>query len=214
MEINRTTVFAAVGTVSVAVLGYCVYFDYRRRHDVEFRRAIKREHKRLAGIEREKQRRAEVGEEEAVLEALRQAKATPLATSAEDREQAFMQEVARGEQLYAEGESQKYEAAICFWRALKMYPQPAELTRIYEQTIPPVSFPHPDLYLNWSLTCFHHHNSSSSRLCSRWWSSRARSRQSRSTRWSSRCRLHLPLSSTSSNQHPYIAIAHLTQSQL
>ena len=143
MEINRTTVFAAVGTVSVAVLGYCVYFDYRRRHDVEFRRAIKREHKRLAGIEREKQRRAEVGEEEAVLDALRQAKATPLATSAEDREQAFMQEVARGEQLYAEGESQKYEAAICFWRALKMYPQPAELTRIYEQTIPPVSILYP-----------------------------------------------------------------------
>lgn len=137
---SRTTVFAAIGTVVVGISAYAVYFDYRRRNDPEFRRTIKKEQKRLANLQRERQREAEVGETEALKRAHRQAKEEPLPVSPEEREQAFMQEVARGETLYAAGEGAKYDAAICFYRALKMYPQPAELTRIYEQTIPPVRF--------------------------------------------------------------------------
>ncbi|BFZ58843.1 mitochondrial import receptor subunit tom20 [Savitreella phatthalungensis] len=140
LSISRTTVLASLAAVSAGVVGYCIYFDWKRRNDPEFRKAIRREHKRLAGLEKEKQRQAEQGEEEATLEALRLARSAPLPTSAEEREQQFMTEVARGEQLYAGGEPHKFDAAICFWRALKMYPQPAELTRIYEQTIPPFVF--------------------------------------------------------------------------
>lgn len=135
---SRNTVLATVGTLSLGLLAYAVYFDHKRRHDPEFRRQIKREQKRLSSLERERAREAQQGDKQLLADAHKRAKVEPLPTSPEDREQAFMQEVAKGEQLYAGGESMKYEAAICFYRALKMYPQPAELTRIYEQTIPPV----------------------------------------------------------------------------
>jgi import receptor subunit TOM20 len=138
MEINRTTVLAGVTTVAVGVVAYAAYFDYRRRHDPNFRKAIRREQKRVSTMAKEKLREAQMGEEEAIKQAHRSALSDPLPTSPEEKEALFMQEVARGEQLYALGESAKYDAAVCFYRALKMYPQPEELTRIYAQTIPPV----------------------------------------------------------------------------
>ncbi|ORY85610.1 mitochondrial outer membrane translocase complex, subunit Tom20 domain-containing protein [Protomyces lactucae-debilis] len=140
MEVNRTTILAGVTTVAVGVVAYAAYFDYRRRNDPTFRKAIRREQKRVSSLEKEKAREAQVGEEETLKRAHRQAMDEPLPSSPEEKEQAFMQEVARGEQLYALGESSKYDAAICFYRALKMYPQPEELTRIYAQTIPPHVF--------------------------------------------------------------------------
>lgn len=139
---SRTTVLATVGTVLAGLSAYAIYFDYKRRHDPDFRRKLRREQKRLSNQQKERARAAEMGESEALQGAHRRAKEEPLPTSPEDREQAFMTEVARGETLYAAGEGAKYDAAICFYRALKMYPQPAELTRIYEQTIPPVGRPH------------------------------------------------------------------------
>jgi hypothetical protein len=38
----------------------------------------------------------------------------------------------------ADTESQKLEAALCFFRALKVYPQPDELVNIYDKTVPKV----------------------------------------------------------------------------
>jgi hypothetical protein len=40
-----------------------------------------------------------------------------------------------------ETESQKLEAALCFFRALKVYPQPDELVNIYDKTVPKVGDP-------------------------------------------------------------------------
>lgn len=54
----------------------------------------------------------------------------------EEREQFFMQEVAKGEGLYAQGSHKFIEAASCFFRALKVYPNQMELMVIYEKTIP------------------------------------------------------------------------------
>lgn len=135
---SRTTVLAALGAVVAGVSAYAVYFDYKRRNDPDFRRNLRKEQKRLSNIQREKAREAQMSESDALKRAHRQAKEEPLPTSPEEREQAFMTEVARGEQLYAAGEGAKYESAVCFYRALKIYPQPEELTRIYEQTVPPV----------------------------------------------------------------------------
>jgi import receptor subunit TOM20 len=33
------------------------------------------------------------------------------------------------------------DAALCFYRALKVYPQPRELITIYDKTVPKVCFP-------------------------------------------------------------------------
>lgn len=135
---SRTTIFAAVGTIFVGLGAYAIYFDHRRRTDPDFRRLLRRDQKKLAQLRKESANESAQSHQQALKSAHQKAKATELPTSPEEREAAFMQEVARGETLYAAGEGMKYEAAVCFYRALKMYPQPAELTRIYEQTIPPV----------------------------------------------------------------------------
>lgn len=46
-----------------------------------------------------------------------------------------MGQVARGESLCAEGSNQ-IEAALCFYKALKVYPQPKDLISIYDKTVP------------------------------------------------------------------------------
>ena len=63
-----------------------------------------------------------------------------------------MQEVARGETLSGEGVyflaldipdltpsgADNVEAALCFFKALKVYPQPSDLITIYDKTVPKV----------------------------------------------------------------------------
>jgi len=46
-----------------------------------------------------------------------------------------MNEVARGEQLSQDG-SDNIEAALCFYKALKVYPTPSDLIQIYDKTVP------------------------------------------------------------------------------
>ena len=48
-----------------------------------------------------------------------------------------MQEVARGESMCTDG-SDPVDAALCFYKALKVYPQPRELISIYDKTVPKV----------------------------------------------------------------------------
>ena len=55
----------------------------------------------------------------------------------EETEGYFMQEVARGEGMCTDG-SDPVDAALCFYRALKVYPQPRELISIYDKTVPKV----------------------------------------------------------------------------
>jgi len=54
---------------------------------------------------------------------------------AEEVEGYFMEEVAEGERL-CQDESQSLEAALCFFRALKVYPNSDELFQIYDKTVP------------------------------------------------------------------------------
>lgn len=132
------TVLAVVGTLLAGVSAYAIYFDHKRRTDPDFRRLLRRDQKKLAQLRKDSAHESAQSHQQSLKAAHKRALADELPSSPEDRENAFMQEVAKGETLYARGESMRYEAAICFYRALKMYPQPAELTRIYQQTIPPV----------------------------------------------------------------------------
>jgi import receptor subunit TOM20 len=46
-----------------------------------------------------------------------------------------MSQVAKGESLCAEG-SDNVEAALAFYKALRVYPQPKDLISIYDKTVP------------------------------------------------------------------------------
>jgi hypothetical protein len=50
-----------------------------------------------------------------------------------------MQEVAKGEGMCQDG-SDPVDAALCFYKALKVYPQPRELITIYDKTVPKVRY--------------------------------------------------------------------------
>ncbi|KAI5982614.1 hypothetical protein EDD15DRAFT_2180439, partial [Pisolithus albus] len=58
-------------------------------------------------------------------------------TTHEEKEKYFMAQVAMDEWLSAKGPKFNLPAALCFYRALRVYPSPVEPIVIYEWTIPP-----------------------------------------------------------------------------
>lgn len=99
----RITKTVVVVIESNAPAAYAAYFDYKRRNDVNFRKALKRESKRQARVAREeaeiqgKQQREEI--QIAVQEAIEEG----FPTDIEEREAFFMQQIAQGETLAGDG---------------------------------------------------------------------------------------------------------------
>lgn len=115
---------------------YAAYFDYKRRHDANFRQSLKREKRLHAKAQRAQQNAANESQRERLRQAVRQAQVEGFPTDVEEKEAYFMSEVAKGETLCAEGPDSAIEAALCFYRALKVYPQPQDLISIYDKTVP------------------------------------------------------------------------------
>lgn len=134
---SATIVGITSATVLTGVIAYAFYFDYKRRNDAEFRKALKRDSKRsqkAAKLEAEASTRARRNEIKALVE---QVNSENLPSDAEGHEQFFMEEVSKGEQLLQD-ETKSMDAALCFFRALKVYPTPEELINIYDKTVPKV----------------------------------------------------------------------------
>lgn len=155
--IRASTITAiSVGAVVTGVLGYAIYFDHRRRTDPEFRKALKRESRKQekaakleAQAESSRQRRA-------IREAVDKVSQEDLPTDPEEVEKFFMEQVAEGEILCQDCKSSIWtaleqctnsvpaskfmDAALCFFRALKVYPQQEDLISIYDKTVPKVCY--------------------------------------------------------------------------
>lgn len=121
--------------ILTGLLAYAVYFDHKRQTDPEFRRSLKRNNRRLARAVKEEAEAQGAMQREAIKKAVQQAKDEGFPTDLEEKEAYFMGQVARGESLCAEGSNQ-IEAALCFYKALKVYPQPKDLISIYDKTVP------------------------------------------------------------------------------
>ncbi|MCJ1397736.1 hypothetical protein MMC11_000932 [Xylographa trunciseda] len=133
---STTTIIAAtVGTLVTGFIAYAIYFDHKRQTDPEFRKALKRESRREARIARTQAEAQGAQQKEAIKAAVEAAKEEGFPTDVEDKEAFFMTEVARGEGLCQDG-SDQVEAALCFYKALKVYPQPSDLISIYDKTVP------------------------------------------------------------------------------
>ncbi|KAI1755619.1 mitochondrial import receptor subunit tom-20 [Xylaria castorea] len=113
---------------------YALYFDYKRRANPNFRKELRREERRQARVEKEeavaqgKQKRR--GIQTAVDAALEEG----FPTGVNEKEQYFMEYVQQGEAL-ASDPSQTIEAALAFYKALKVYPTPRDLISIYDKTV-------------------------------------------------------------------------------
>ncbi|PPR02662.1 hypothetical protein CVT24_002145 [Panaeolus cyanescens] len=139
---NRSTTYITVAAVTVAagLAAYAVYFDYKRRNDVEFRKKLRKEKKRVEksvaqSKETESKAATSTLSPESLKEVLANIKKEPLPQSQEEKEAYFMQQVSVGEQLAAQGPVFYLPAASAFFRALRIYPSPVELIVIYEKTI-------------------------------------------------------------------------------
>ena len=87
------------------VIAYAVYFDYKRRSDPEFRKALKRESRRQARIAKEEAEIQGKQQREQIKGAVQEAIEEGFPTDIEEKEAYFMQQIAQGEALAGDGSS-------------------------------------------------------------------------------------------------------------
>jgi import receptor subunit TOM20 len=130
---TTTVVTATVGTAATLALAYAVYFDHRRRHDPEFRKALKREARRSAKAQRQEAAASKAEERKRIKQVVADMEASGIPTPDTDMERFFLDEVSQGEAMCNDDH---FAAAACFYRAMKVYPQPKEMMGVYDRTVP------------------------------------------------------------------------------
>ncbi|KAJ3740960.1 hypothetical protein DFH05DRAFT_1507880 [Lentinula detonsa] len=140
MSSRTTSVVTIAGIAALSIVAYAVYFDYKRRNDVDFRKKLKKDKKRvdksIASSKASLPPDSSAVSADELREALEQVKAEQVPASPEQKEAYFMAQVASGEQLSLKGPMFSLPAALAFYRALRVYPSPVELMVIYQKTVP------------------------------------------------------------------------------
>ncbi|KDR84067.1 hypothetical protein GALMADRAFT_695672 [Galerina marginata CBS 339.88] len=137
---NRSTTYITVAAVTIAagLAAYAVYFDYKRRNDVEFRKKLKKKRVQKVVAQTKETEQAEATSDitpDSLREVLKSVRTEAGPQSPEEKETYFMTQVGIGEQFAAQGPKFYLPAATAFFRALRVYPAPVELIVIYEKTI-------------------------------------------------------------------------------
>nr|CAB3267163.1 mitochondrial import receptor subunit TOM20 homolog [Phallusia mammillata] len=118
IDMNKNTVLAIAGVCGTAFVGYCIYFDRKRRSDPDFRRKLKER--------RQKQQKTNTSSgASAPLPDLRDVEAV---------QKFFIEEVQKGEELLGQGNYQ--EAVEHLTNAVAVCGQPQQLLQILQQTLP------------------------------------------------------------------------------
>ncbi|KAF2083537.1 protein import receptor MAS20 [Saccharata proteae CBS 121410] len=132
---TRTIIYASFGAAVTGLVAYAFYFDYKRRNDASFRKSLKREAKKQQKAAKEEAEAGANAQRAAIRQAVQSVNEEGLPTDPEKVEDYFMTEVSKGEEMAQKG-ADPIDAALCFYRALKIYPQPDKLITIYENTVP------------------------------------------------------------------------------
>ncbi|KAF8709445.1 MAS20 protein import receptor, partial [Rhizoctonia solani] len=136
---TRTVVAVSAASAALAITGYLIYFDYKRRNDRGFRKKLRKEKKKAAknAKDGEATTPAAPGRSQEELKGmLDQINAEPLPTLPAEREKYFMDHVGMGEQMLLRGPAFEVPAALAFYRALRAYPSPVEIIMIFQNTLP------------------------------------------------------------------------------
>ncbi|ORY98463.1 hypothetical protein BCR43DRAFT_487564 [Syncephalastrum racemosum] len=138
----RTVAYTATAVTLTAGLCCLIYFDYKRHHDPETRRYLKRQRKleaKNAQVERDqaKRRMAEIAA--GVIDKVAHEEVPTLPAA---RDEYVKLNLLRGEELSKLGESSYAEAAACMYAIVKLDALPLELV---EQVVPPAVY---DIVLN------------------------------------------------------------------
>ena len=100
---SKETLFYAEPYNTNVGAAYAVYFDYKRRNDPEFRKALKKESRRQARIAKEEAEVQGKKQKEEVKRAVQEAIEEGFPTDIEEKEAFFMQQIAQGEALAGDG---------------------------------------------------------------------------------------------------------------
>lgn len=120
--------------IATGALGYCFYFDYQRRHNQEFRKSIYLKKRQAEKADKLKKEASKLETTKILKAKLAESlQSNPL--SIENREQSFIEEVTKAERLSAIV-GKETDAAIHFYRALSVYPDPTAILEIYQKSVP------------------------------------------------------------------------------
>ncbi|XP_053273977.1 mitochondrial import receptor subunit TOM20 homolog B [Pleuronectes platessa] len=117
---GRSSALAA-GLCGALLVGYCVYFDRKRRSDPQFRSRLRER--------RRKQQAAKERDGQAKLPDLKDAEAV---------QKFFLEEIQLGEELLAQGDYEKGVDHLT--NAIAVCGQPQQLLQVLQQTLPPPVF--------------------------------------------------------------------------
>ncbi|KAM5163099.1 mitochondrial import receptor subunit TOM20 homolog [Mantella aurantiaca] len=118
--VGKTSAIAA-GVCGALFLGYCIYFDRKRRNDPDFKNRL-----------REKRKKQKLAKERAGQSRL------PDLKDAEAVQKFFLEEIQLGEELLAQGDFEKGVDHLT--NAIAVCGQPQQLLQVLQQTLPPQVF--------------------------------------------------------------------------
>ncbi|CAL8389860.1 unnamed protein product [Arctogadus glacialis] len=117
---GRSSTLAA-GLCGALLVGYCIYFDRKRRSDPSFKNRL-----------RERRRKQKVAKDRSGMSKL------PDLKDAEAVQKFFLEEIQLGEELLAQGD---YETGVDhLTNAIAVCGQPQQLLQVLQQTLPPPVF--------------------------------------------------------------------------
>ncbi|XP_055692229.1 mitochondrial import receptor subunit TOM20 homolog [Lutzomyia longipalpis] len=116
MEINKTTLGIAAGVAGTLFLGYCIYFDHKRRSDPEYKKKV-RERRRKA-------KKAAAGRRPEI----------PNLVDKDAVQRFFLQEIQMGEMLISSGHIEQGVEHLA--SAVVVCGQPTQLLQVLQQTLP------------------------------------------------------------------------------
>ncbi|XP_055589283.1 mitochondrial import receptor subunit TOM20 homolog [Uranotaenia lowii] len=118
MDISRTTIGIAAGVAGTLFLGYCLYFDQKRRKDPDFKKKLR---------ERRKAKKAAAA-------ASGPRSTMPDMTAHEEVQRFFLQEIQMGEALISSGDIENGVEHLA--NAVIVCGQPAQLLQVLQQSLP------------------------------------------------------------------------------
>jgi import receptor subunit TOM20 len=95
----QTVVALSAGAVVAGALGYAVYFDYKRRTDSEFRRAIKRDAKKQARAQKAKAEESAANMRKEIAQLVRHMNSEGYPSRQDEMEIYFMEQMQKSEAL-------------------------------------------------------------------------------------------------------------------
>lgn len=121
---------------ALSLTSYAVYFDYQRRTNPEFRKQLRHKVKKQAALKKKEEEEAKQVKLQNVREFLTQELAVdPIPSDPAQRETTFTTNVELGERL-SMAAGKELESASKFYKALSVYPNPADLLGIYQRSVP------------------------------------------------------------------------------